>query len=107
MCSEPRIPFDITTGHGQQHLSSVLLTLLLLAFLCHTALGLSCKTYQAVRRELGARRTFFNDLRALTRYVYFSDWQCLLTFMYQQLDLPPEGLPNQCEADSLTLPHVS
>jgi hypothetical protein len=99
--------FEHNYGHGQQHLSSVLLTLLLLAFLCHTVLGLSCATYQAVRRELGARRTFFNDLRALTRYFYFSDWQCLLTFMYQQLDLPPEGLPNQCEADALTLPHAS
>jgi hypothetical protein len=99
--------FEHNYGHGQQQLSSVLLTLLLLAFLCHTALGLSCKTYQAVRRELGARRTFFNDLRALSRYFYFSDWQCLLTFMYQQLDLPPEELPNPCEADSLTMPHVS
>jgi hypothetical protein len=99
--------FEHNYGHGQQHLSTVLLTLLLLAFLCHTALGLSCTTYRAVRRELGARRTFFDDLRTLTRYLYFSDWQCLLTFMYQQLDLPPEGLPSQCEADSLPLPHAS
>ena len=84
--------FEHNYGHGQQHLSSVLLTLLLLAFLCHTALGLSCATYQAVRRELGARRTFFNDLRTLTRYFYFPSWQRLLTFMYHQLDLPPEAL---------------
>ena len=94
-------------SHRQQHLSSVLLTLLLPAFLCHTALERSCATYQAVRHELGARRTFFIDLRALTRYFHFPSWQRLLTFMYQQLDLPPEGLPNQCEADSLTLPHTS
>jgi hypothetical protein len=79
-------------GHGKQHLNSVLSTLVLLAFLCHTALGLSCAMYQAVRRELGARRTFFDDLRTLTRYLYFPDWQCLLTFMYHQLDLPPELL---------------
>lgn len=84
--------FEHNYGHGQQHLSSVLLTLLLLAFLCHSALGLSCATYQAVRRELGARRTFFNDLRTLTRYFYFPSWQRLLTFMYHQLDLPPEAL---------------
>jgi hypothetical protein len=82
--------FEHNYGHGQQHLSSVLLTLLLLAYLCHNTLGLSCATYQAVRRELGARRTFFNDLRALTRYFYFPSWQRLLTFMYHQLDLPPE-----------------
>ena len=81
--------FEHNYGHGQQHLSMVLLTLLLLAFLFHTALDHSCFMYQAVRRELAARRTFFNDLRALTRYLYFTSWQQLLTFMYQQLDLAP------------------
>jgi hypothetical protein len=82
--------FEHNYGHGQQHLSTVLLTLLLLAFLFHSALGLSCSMYQAVRRELATRRTFFNDLRALTRYLYFPGWQQLLAFMYQQLDLAPE-----------------
>ncbi|OQA15276.1 MAG: hypothetical protein BWY63_02971 [Chloroflexi bacterium ADurb.Bin360] len=55
--------FEHNFGHGQQQLSSVLLTLLLLAFLCHTVLALTCSTYQAIRRELGTRRTFFNDLQ--------------------------------------------
>jgi len=82
--------FEHNYGHGRQHLSMVLLTLLLLAFLFHSVLSLSCRMYQAVRRELGARRTFFNDLRALTRYLYFVSWQQLLTFMYQRLDLAPE-----------------
>jgi hypothetical protein len=82
--------FEHNYGHGQQHLSMVLLTLLMLAFLFHSALGLSSLMYQAVRRELAARRTFFNDLRALTRYLYFANWQQLLTFMYQQLELAPE-----------------
>jgi len=81
--------FEHNYGHGQQHLSAVLLTLLLLAFLFHTALDLTCLAYQAVRQELGARRTFFSDLRALTRYVHFQDWHHLLTFMYQQLNLAP------------------
>jgi len=82
--------FEHNYGHGQQYLSMMLLTLLLLAFVFHSVLGLSCSMYQMVRRELAARRTFFNDLRALTRYLYFSSWQQLLTFMYQQLDLAPE-----------------
>jgi len=79
--------FEHNYGHGQQHLSTVLLSLLLLAFLFHTALGLSCSMYRAVRRELAVRRTFFNDLRALTRYHYFASWHDILTFMYQGLDL--------------------
>jgi len=82
--------FEHNYGHGQQHLSTVLLTLLMLAFLFHTALGLSCWMYQSVRRELATRRTFFNDLRALTRYLYFLNWQQLLAFMHQRLDLAPQ-----------------
>ncbi len=82
--------FEHNYGHGQQHLSMVLLTLLILAFLFHSVLDLTCLMYQAVRRELATRRTFFNDLRALTRYLYFDSWQQLLSFMYQRLDLAPE-----------------
>jgi hypothetical protein len=83
--------FEHNYGHGQQQLSMVLLSLLLLAFLFHSVLDLSCPLYQAVRRELGTRRTFFNDLRALTRYLYFASWEQLLTFMYQRLDLAPQS----------------
>lgn len=81
--------FEHNYGHGKQHLSTVLLSLLLLAFLIHTALDLSCPPYQAIRQKLGARRTFFDDLRALTRYMYFPSWDELLTFMCQQLELAP------------------
>jgi len=76
-------------GHGKQHLSTFLLSLLLLAFLFHTALHLSSDRYQAIREELGPRRTFFNDLRALTRYMYFDGWDAMLEFMYEQLELGP------------------
>jgi len=82
--------FEHNYGHGNEHLSTVLLTLLILAFLFHSVLDLICLAYQAVRRELATRRTFFNDLRALTRYLYFANWQQLLAFMYQRLDLPPQ-----------------
>jgi hypothetical protein len=81
--------FEHNYGHGEEHLSSVLLTLLLLACLFHTVLHLSCQQYQAIRQALSVRRTFFNDLRALTRYLYFSSWDQLLSFMYQQLELAP------------------
>lgn len=77
-------------GHGKQHLANVLLCFLLLAFLMHSVLALSCERYQAVRQALGARRKFFESLRTLTRFFYFSDWQQLLTFMYQGLELEPD-----------------
>jgi hypothetical protein len=76
-------------GHTKQYLSTVLLSLLLLAFLFHAALHLSNLQCQAIREDLGARRTFFNDMRALTRYMYFDSWTHLLGFMYEQLELAP------------------
>jgi len=76
-------------GHGQYHLSAVLVSLILLAFLFHTALHLADQAYVRVRAELGTRRTFFDDLRALTRYHYFDDWDRLMTFMMEGLELAP------------------
>jgi hypothetical protein len=43
-----------------------------------------------LRQELATRQTFFNDIRALTRYFYFNSWQHLLEFMIQQLELDPD-----------------
>lgn len=76
-------------GHGKQYLSTVLVTLILLAFLFHTALQLVDSAYVRVREELGTRCTFFNDLRALTRYHHFDDWDRLMTFMMEGLELAP------------------
>ncbi len=76
-------------GHGTAHLAAVLVTLNLLAFLFHTVFGLLDANYQLLRTTLGARQTFFNDLRTLTRYFVFDSWEHLLTFMIQQLELEP------------------
>jgi hypothetical protein len=67
-----------------------LLTLNLLAFLFHTILGLLDANYHLLRQKLATRQTFFNDIRALTRYLYFNSWQHLLEFMIQQLELEPD-----------------
>lgn len=47
--------------------------------------------YQLLRSALGARQTFFNDIRTLTRYFVFDSWDHLLNFMIRQLALvlPP------------------
>ena len=58
-------------GHGQQFLASFLLTLNLLAFLFHTVFELLDERYQRIRKALGPRKTFFNDIRALLRYMIF------------------------------------
>jgi hypothetical protein len=43
--------------------------------------------YQQIRQALGARETFFDDVRALTRYICFESWDALLSFMMQGLEL--------------------
>ncbi len=74
-------------GHGQQHLASFLLTLNLLAFLFHTILDRVDRKYRLVRQALGPRRTFFDDIKTLTRYLCFDSWNQLLDFMITQLQL--------------------
>jgi hypothetical protein len=80
-------------GHGQQHLSAVLLTLNLFAFLFHTVRGWVDQKYHLVRQALAARQIFFQDLQALTRYLLFESWDHLLDFMLQGLEIasPPDA----------------
>jgi len=77
-------------GHGQQDLANVLATLNLLAFLIHTIQEMIEPAYQRLRRALGTRKTFFNDLRALTRYMIFDSWDDLFLFMEAGLEIAPE-----------------
>jgi hypothetical protein len=77
-------------GHGQQYLSAFLLSLNLLAFLFHTVLAWSDEQYALLRRVLARRQTFFEDIRALTRYMVFDSWDHLMDFMIRGLDLQPQ-----------------
>ncbi len=74
-------------GHGSQSLASLLLSFNLLAFLFHTVLDLVDEKYQAIRKVLVNRRTFFRDLEALLRYFSFNTWEDVLTFMFNGLEL--------------------
>jgi hypothetical protein len=80
-------------GHGKQHLASLLATFNILAFLLHTLLDLLDAKYRLLRQTLVSRKTFFDDLRALTRYLCFASWTHLLDFMLQGLEvaLPPNS----------------
>lgn len=81
--------FEHNFGHGAQHLSTFLLTLNLLAFLFHTVLDLADAKYKLLRTKLRVRKIFFDDLRALTRYLYFESWEHLMDFMIAKLKLTP------------------
>jgi hypothetical protein len=74
-------------GHGSNYLSSLLLSLNILAFLFHTILDMVDERYRAIRAELVKRTTFFKDLEALLRYFSFDSWDQVLSFMFTQLEI--------------------
>jgi hypothetical protein len=73
-------------GHGKRYLAAFLLSLNLLAFLFHTVLAWCDDTYALLRKTLARRQTFFDDIRALTRYMVFKSWQHLMDFMIRGLE---------------------
>jgi len=81
-------------GHGQQHLASLLAAMNILAFLCHTVLGFTDEHYRLIRATLPTRKTFFQDVRALVRYLHFPSWQGLLRFMMRGLEIGPYAKPS-------------
>ena len=74
-------------GHGKQYLAATMLSLNLLAFLFHTVLEWSDERYALLRQVLSRRQTFFEDIRALTRYMVFESWHHLMDFMLKGLKL--------------------
>jgi len=80
-------------GHGKQHLSSLLATMNILAFLYHTFLSFTDEHYRLIRAALPTRKTFFDDLRALTRYLLFPNWDALMDFMMRGLEIGPYANP--------------
>lgn len=74
-------------GHGEQFLSNLLFTFNLLAYLFHTMLDVMDKKYKLLQDTIKRRETFFNDIRTLTRYLYFQSWEQLMVFMIKGLEL--------------------
>ncbi|MBU0600476.1 ISNCY family transposase [bacterium] len=73
-------------GHGKKNLSFLLATLIILSFLFHTILEMVDENYCLLRKKLPTRKTFFDDIRALTRYLYFNSWDYLMWFMLKGLE---------------------
>ena len=84
-------------GHGKQHLSNLLATMALLAFLMHTVLEWMDERYQQLRQRPFSRKAFFEHLRTLVLYLPFQDWDHLMAFMLNPEANPPNksgGIPN-------------
>jgi hypothetical protein len=68
-------------GHGQQYLAATLATMNLLGFAMHTVADLTDVAWKAARAAVGARKRFFEDLRAITTYLVFSTWAELIEIL--------------------------
>ncbi len=76
-------------GHGQQHLSSLLASLIILAFLTHTVLEWMDDKYRLLRQKRSSRQRLFNDIRTLTSYLCFETWEALMDFMLASFEPVP------------------
>jgi hypothetical protein len=75
-------------GHGKKYLSAILATMNILAFLFHTMLEFMNKKYQLLRKIIGARKHFFNDIRACLKLWYFRSFDSLMDFILVGLNKP-------------------
>lgn len=78
-------------GHGKENLSNFLMTLNLLSYLFHTVAHLFDRRYLLLRKTLPSRKTFFQDVQALTKYFFYESWDHLLQAMIVGLELEDPG----------------
>ncbi len=83
--------FEHNFGHGQKFLSSLLATLIMLAYLVHTLLDLMDDKFCLLRQKLPSRKRLFDDMKALTTYLCFDSWEHLLDFMLEGWSYKPES----------------
>ena len=76
-------------GHGKQHLSSLLASLNILAFLFHSFLTFCDDAYTLIRATLPTRQTFFDHIRCLTCYHRFPSWETMMDVMMRGLEIGP------------------
>jgi len=75
--------FAHSFGHGNHFLSSLLATLIILAYLLHTLLDLMDDKFSLLRQKVPSRRRLFDDMKALTTYLCFDSWEHLMDFMIE------------------------
>lgn len=75
-------------GHGRIHLSALLATMNIPAFLFRTMPELMNEKYRLLRKAPGAGKRFFHRIRILLIYLPFRNFDHLMTFMSEE---PKEG----------------
>ena len=68
-------------GHGNNHLSSFLFTLNLLAFVFHTILELADHTYQNALKRRITYKNLFQHLQSITEWMVFDSWDIVFALI--------------------------
>jgi hypothetical protein len=84
--------FEHNYGHGQQNLSVVFATLMMLAFLVDQTQQLCCALFQAVWAKLGSKRLLWERMRALFYAYALESMRQLLEALLYGLKKPLPGL---------------
>jgi hypothetical protein len=74
-------------GHGNQSRAALLLSLNLLALLCHPGVEWREAQYVLLRQTLARRQTLFHDIQALRRSMIFDSWEPVMAFRPRGLEL--------------------
>ncbi len=72
-------------GHGKRHLSNLLASLNILAFLLHTAFEFLDDRYRTLRFRYGSRVAFFQEFSTLLNWALFASWDHLIDVMFGKL----------------------
>jgi|SaaInlStandDraft_5_1057022.scaffolds.fasta_scaffold30753_1 hypothetical protein len=73
--------FEHNFGHGNEYLCSVMMMLMLLAFLIDQVQQLCCKNYQKARKHIGNFKKLFEEIRVLIRYAVWDSMEQILIFI--------------------------
>lgn len=69
--------FEHNFGHGCEHLSHVMATLMMLIFMIDQLQMLACPVFQAAKKRLGSYESLWEEMRVVIRYIIFDTWDQL------------------------------
>ena len=81
--------FEHNVGHGHQHLSATLASLIILAYLRHTLLDCLDERLTRRRELVACRRQLFDDIRALSSFLLLLHLSAMIELMIQGLQPRP------------------
>jgi hypothetical protein len=73
-------------GHGKMYLSQFLFTFNLISYLVHTILLVCDTNYKLLYEMSSSREVFFQDIKSITKFLYFPSWEIMLEFMIKALN---------------------